>query len=46
VAPVDLYEKMVDLARRTDARIEFVEGEAETRLLDAMNGAGAFLKFT
>ncbi|HEY7530526.1 MAG TPA: Vms1/Ankzf1 family peptidyl-tRNA hydrolase [Gemmatimonadota bacterium] len=46
VAPVDLYEKMVDLARRTDARIEFVEGDAEARLLDAMNGAGAFLKFT
>lgn len=46
VAPVDLYEKMVDLARRTDARIEFLEGDAEARLLDGLNGAGAFLKFT
>ena len=45
LAPVDLYEKMVELAERHDAKVEFLEGEAESELLRRMNGAGAFLKF-
>lgn len=43
--PVDLYEKMVELAERHGARVEFVEGEADAELQRRMNGAGAFLKF-
>ena len=42
---VDLYEKMVELAERLDAKVEFLEGDAEAELLRRMNGAGAFLKF-
>ncbi len=45
LAPVDLYEKMVELAERHDAKVEFLEGEAEAELGRRMNGAGAFLKF-
>ncbi len=45
LGPVDLYEKMVELAERHDAKVEFLEGDAEAELLRRMNGAGAFLKF-
>lgn len=45
LAAVDLYEKLVGLAERHDAKVEFLEGEAEAELLRRMNGAGAFLKF-
>ncbi len=45
LGPVDLYEKMVELAERHDAKVEFLEGDAEVELLRRMNGAGAFLKF-
>jgi hypothetical protein len=45
LGPVDLYQKMVELAERHDAKVEFLEGDAEAELLRRMNGAGAFLKF-
>ncbi|MFN2431604.1 MAG: Vms1/Ankzf1 family peptidyl-tRNA hydrolase [Gemmatimonadota bacterium] len=43
--PIDLYEKMIELAERHDAKVEFVDGDAASELLQRMNGAGAFLKF-
>jgi peptide subunit release factor 1 (eRF1) len=45
VGSVNLYEKMVELAERHDAKVEFLDGDAETELLHRLNGAGAFLKF-
>lgn len=45
VAAVDVYDKMVGLAERHDAKVEFLEGDAAAELLRRMNGAGAFLKF-
>jgi peptide subunit release factor 1 (eRF1) len=45
LAPVDLYDKMVGLAERHDAKVEFLEGDASAELLRRMNGTGAFLKF-
>lgn len=44
--PVDLYDKMVALAERHEAKVEFLDGQAESELLRRMNGVGAFLKFT
>lgn len=45
LAPVDLYDRMIRLAEHQNAKVEFLEGEAEAELLRRMNGAGAFLKF-
>ncbi|MBA2565530.1 MAG: hypothetical protein H0V09_08935 [Gemmatimonadetes bacterium] len=45
LAPVNLYDKLVELAERHDAKVEFLDGDAEVELQRRMNGVGAFLKF-